>query len=233
MITIRKSSDRGRARFSWLDARYTFSFGEYYDPAHMGFGPLRVINEDIVKGGGGFPTHGHDNMEIVTYILQGALEHKDSMGNGSVIKPGDIQRMSAGTGVKHSEFNQSATDPVHLLQIWFLPGARNIAPGYEQKNFPAQEKQGRFRLVASPDGRDGSVTVHQDVSMYAALLGANDNITQPIEKSRLAWVQIAKGSVTFNGHALNAGDGAAITDETALDFTNAKDTEIILFDMNP
>lgn len=231
MIKIRKAAERGTNEYSWLKAKHSFSFGHYYDAAHMGFGPLRVINEDIVKGGGGFPTHAHDNMEIVTYILSGALEHKDSMGNGGVIRPGDIQRMSAGTGVKHSEFNHSATEDCHLLQIWFLPSERNITPSYEQKSFDPQGKQGRLQLLAAPGAPNGAVDIHQDVKIYVAKLNANDNITQTLEPGRMAWLQVAKGSLALNGQNLEAGDGAAIISESAINLGHAKDAEIVLFDM--
>lgn len=232
MISIRKAAERGRNQFSWLDSWHSFSFGGYYDPAHMGFGPLRVINEDIAKGGGGFPTHPHDNMEIVTYILNGALEHKDSMGNGSVIRRGDIQRMSAGTGVTHSEFNESATEPCHLLQIWFLPEKKDIKPGYEQKTFTEADKKGRLKLVASRGGREGSVSVNQDVDMYAGLLGNGEVIVHAFDNGRLGWLQVAKGSVNINGQPLSVGDGAAIRDEAEIVFDDANGAEIILFDMS-
>ncbi len=231
MIKIRKSADRGTNEFSWLKAKHSFSFGQYYDPAYMGFGPLRVINEDVVAGGGGFPTHAHDNMEIVTYILSGALEHKDSMGNGGVIRPGDVQRMSAGSGVKHSEFNASASEPCHLLQIWFLPAKQNIAPGYEQKSFGRNIKPGQMNLLVSQGARDGSLNINQDIDIYVARLGQNDNIVQPIKENRLSWLQVAKGSITLNGQTLRQGDGAALTGEKEIKLGNAKDAEIVLFDM--
>lgn len=232
MITIRPAQDRGTANFGWLDSRHTFSFGNYYDPAHMGFASLRVINEDKVAPSRGFPTHGHRDMEIVTYVLEGALEHKDSIGNGSVMRPGDVQRMSAGTGILHSEFNASETDPVHLLQIWLLPAQRGIEPGYEQTHFPATEKQGQLRLVGSQDGRDGSVTIHQDVNLYATLLQDGEAVTLAIAPERSVWVQVARGSVVLNGQTLYAGDGAAITQETNLSLTGAADkAEALIFDM--
>ncbi|MCC7305860.1 MAG: pirin family protein [Alphaproteobacteria bacterium] len=231
MITIRKSADRGHIEHSWLDTYHTFSFGRYYDRNHMGFGPLRVINEDRVLGGKGFDTHPHDNMEIVTYVLEGALAHKDSMGNGSTIRPGDVQRMSAGTGVTHSEYNPSETDPVHLLQIWFLPEKENIPPGYAQKGFAPEGKQGRLQLLVSREGRDGSLSINQDIDMYAAVLGGNDTIAHALKPGRLGWLQVAKGSLDINGQALAAGDGAAIRDEAEITLSGAKEAEIVLFDM--
>ncbi|MCK6418645.1 MAG: pirin family protein [Alphaproteobacteria bacterium] len=230
MIALRKSSERGITKLDWLDGKHSFSFGRYYDPAHMGFGPLRVINEDRVAPGGGFATHPHDNMEIVTYVLEGALQHKDSMGNGAVIRPGDIQRMSAGTGVTHSEFNASKADPVHLLQIWFLPEKRGISPSYEQRSVPAAEKIGTLKLVIAPDGRDGTVKIHQDIKMYVGLLDGQDATFTP-DPGRLQWLQVARGSVNLNDQALEQGDGAAIRDEKVLRITNAKGAEVVLFDM--
>ncbi len=231
-MTIRSAHDRGAANFGWLDTRHTFSFGNYYDPAYMGFADLRVINEDKVSPSQGFSTHGHRDMEIVTYVLEGALEHKDSLGNGSIIRPGDVQRMSAGTGILHSEFNASDTDSVHLLQIWILPGEKGIEPGYEQKNFTAEEKQGKLRLVGSRDGRDGSVTIHQDVNLYAALLRDGETIDHSLADGRVGWLQVARGSLYLNGHLLSAGDGVAISQEPALTLQgNAHHTEILLFDM--
>ncbi|MEJ2258146.1 MAG: pirin family protein, partial [Woeseiaceae bacterium] len=199
MLAIRAANERGKASFGWLDSRHTFSFGHYYDPQFMGFGPLRVINEDRVRPGEGFATHGHRDMEIISYVLDGALEHKDSLGTGSIIRPGDVQRMTAGTGVHHSEYNASATDPVHFLQIWILPERDGLEPGYEQKAFPAEEKLGRLRLVGSRDGRDGSVTIHQDVDLYAALLGAGDEIAHRFAEGRYGWLQVARGSVRLEG----------------------------------
>lgn len=232
MMTIRTSRDRGQANFGWLDSRHTFSFGNYYDPAHMGFGTLRVINEDKVTPGQGFSTHGHRDMEIISYVLAGGLAHKDSIGNGSVIRPGDVQRMSAGTGILHSEYNASETDPVHFLQIWVLPEAQGIEPGYEQTYFAPEEKRDRWRLVGSRDGRDGSVTIHQDLDLYATVLQPQSSVTHTLAAGRQAWVHVAKGSVQLNGHDLTAGDGAAITNETALTITgNSEDAEVLLFDM--
>lgn len=232
MITIRPSSDRGLANFGWLDSRHTFSFGNYYDPAHMGFGTLRVINEDKVTPGQGFSTHGHRDMEIISYVLKGELAHKDNIGNGSVIRPGDVQRMSAGTGILHSEYNASDTDPVHFLQIWVLPESKGIDPSYEQTYFAPADKQGQLRLVGSRDGREGSVTIHQDLNLYATMLTAQQAVTHALEAGRGVWVHVAKGAVNLNGHDLTAGDGAAVTDETSLTLVGIGDeSEVLLFDM--
>lgn len=232
MITLRPSNERGAANFGWLDSRHSFSFGNYYDPAHMGFASLRVINEDKVAPSQGFPTHGHRDMEIVTYVLQGALEHKDSIGNGSVMRPGDVQRMSAGTGILHSEFNASATDMVHLLQIWILPKTQGLQPSYEQKFFTPDSKRGQLRLIGSPDGQDGSVTIHQDLYLYASVLDAQETVTHSLSDRRKAWVQVAQGALELNGQLLYAGDGAAIAQEKDLIFTStATGTEFLLFDM--
>jgi len=232
MQTIRRANERGRANFGWLDSKHTFSFGEYYDPAHMGFGPLRVINDDRVAGGGDFPTHPHRDMEIVSYVLDGALAHKDSLGTGSVIKPGDVQRMSAGTGIAHSEFNASQTDPVHFLQIWFLPERRGLQPGYEQKNFDAASKRDQLRLVASPDGRDGSVTIRSDAALYVSLLGEGATVSHQIAPGRGVWVQVARGSVAVGGAVLSEGDGLQVTDESALEIVGkAAESEILMFDL--
>ena len=232
MLTLRRAADRGRADFGWLDSRHSFSFGEYYDPAHMGFGPLRVINDDRVAGGGGFPTHPHRDMEIVSYVLEGALAHKDSLGTGSVIKPGDVQRMSAGTGIAHSEFNASCTDPVHFLQIWFLPERRGLTPGYEQKNFDADSKRDQLRLVASPDGRDGSVTIRSDASLYVSLLGKDAAVSHQIAAGRGLWLQVARGSVAVGDITLAEGDGLQVTNERALEIVGkAAESEILLFDL--
>ena len=231
MIKIRPSEQRGQAQFSWLDSKHTFSFGHYHDPAHMGFGPLRVINEDKVAPSGGFDTHSHKDMEIVSYVLDGALEHKDSMRNGEIIRPGDIQRMSAGTGVSHSEFNPSSENGVHFLQIWFLPEKKGIAPSYAQRHVPAEDKKGNLKLVMSRDGREDSLTLNQDVDMYAGLLQGDAVVTHTPRPGRLQWLQVARGSVTLNGHSLKAGDGAAIRDEAALTLRDARDAEVILFDM--
>ncbi|MCC2099846.1 MAG: pirin family protein [Hyphomicrobiales bacterium] len=232
MLTLRRAADRGRADFGWLDSRHSFSFGEYYDPAHMGFGPLRVINDDRVAGGGGFPTHPHRDMEIVSYVLEGALAHKDSLGTGSVIKPGDVQRMSAGTGIAHSEFNASRTDPVHFLQIWFLPERRGLTPGYEQKNFDADSKRDQLRLVASPDGRDGSVTIRSDASLYVSLLGKDATVSHQVAAGRGLWLQVARGSVAVGDITLAEGDGLQVTNERALEIVGkAAESEILLFDL--
>lgn len=231
MLNIRKASERGHANLGWLDTHHTFSFADYHDPNHMGFARLRVINDDIVAPGRGFGTHPHRDMEIITYVLEGALEHRDSMGNGSVMRPGDVQRMSAGTGVSHSEFNHSREEPVHLLQIWLLPDRRGHEPGYEQKHFADAEKRGRLRLIASPDGRDGSVSVHQDVRVYAALLDGDEAVSHEIERGRVAWIHVARGAVAVNGQALEAGDGAPIDTAGLLQFNDGEQAEILLFDM--
>lgn len=232
MITLRPGSDRGKANFGWLDSRHTFSFGNYYDPAHMAFGSLRVINEDKVTPGQGFSTHGHRDMEIISYVLDGGLAHKDNIGNGSVIRPGDVQRMSAGTGIMHSEYNASKTNPVHFLQIWVLPEANGIDPGYEQTYFAPEDKQNQLRLVGSRDGRNGSVTIHQDLNLYATVLQPAASVSHSLKANRLAWVHVAKGAIQLNGYDLTAGDGAAIADEAALTLTGvSEDAEVLLFDM--
>jgi len=232
MINIRPANERGRADFGWLDSRHTFSFGDYRDPAHMGFGPLRVINEDRVQPGQGFGTHGHRDMEILSYVLEGALEHKDSIGTGSVIRPGDVQIMSAGTGIRHSEFNASSTEPVHFLQIWVIPDREGIAPRYDQKRFSDARKRGRLLLVGSSDGRDGSVVIHQDVEIMAAILAASEGVSHSLRPGRRAWFQIVRGAVDVNGQRLTAGDGAAIEDEAALEIAGtANSNELLLFDL--
>jgi redox-sensitive bicupin YhaK (pirin superfamily) len=231
MLAIRHSHDRGHANFGWLDSRHTFSFGHYYDPEFMGFGPLRVINEDRVQPAKGFDTHGHRDMEIISYVLDGALEHKDSMGNGSVIRPGDVQRMSAGTGVRHSEFNASETVPVHFLQIWILPEKQGLEPGYEQRHFAADDKRGRLRLVGSHDGREGSVTIHQDADLYATLLGDADAVSHEFSPGRKGWVQVARGNALLNDEQLGAGDGAAVEGPATIRVTGSPEAEILLFDM--
>jgi len=228
---MRKSEDRGHANHGWLDSHHTFSFADYHDPAHVQFSVLRVINEDRVAPGAGFPTHGHRDMEIVSYVLEGALEHKDSMGTGSVIRPGDVQRMSAGTGVRHSEYNASKTELVHFLQIWILPEVNNIQPGYEQKHFESDELDGRLRVIASPDGRDHSVTVHQDVLLYAAKLDATQKALHTLAPGRRAYVHVARGSLQLNGLPLAAGDGARIENESALRFEQGRGAEVLLFDL--
>ena len=231
MITVRRSAERGHANHSWLDTYHTFSFADYYDPKQMGFGPLRVINEDRVAPGQGFPTHGHRDMEIITYVLEGQLTHKDSLGTGSVIRPGDVQRMSAGTGVRHSEFNPSPTDELRLLQIWIEPSRAGIPPSYEEKAFTDDDKRNRLRLVASPDGRDGSVTIHQDALMYASVLEPGHEVVYPVAPERRAWLQVARGAVRVNGQELEQGDGAAVKDERALAVAGKERAEIILFDL--
>ncbi len=231
MITIRHRDERGAVDMGWLKSRHSFSFGHYYDPAHMGFRALRVINDDRVIPGAGFPTHGHADMEIVSYVLDGALEHKDTLGTSSVIRPGEVQRMSAGSGIRHSEYNASKTDPVHFLQIWILPDEEGMIPGYEQKAFEREEKQGRLRLVGSRDGRDGSVTIHQDVDLYATLLDEGDSVTHALRPGRHAWVQVARGQVRLNGTVLKEGDGAAVTGESALTLDGVAGAEVLLFDL--
>ncbi len=233
MIKIRRSHERGASDLGWLKSQHTFSFGNYYHPAHMGFQSLRVINDDRVAPGAGFGTHPHNNMEIISYVLSGALEHKDSMGNGSIIKPGEVQRLSAGTGITHSEFNPSKDNEVHFLQIWFVPDTDNVEPGYAQQTFAEQEKRGRFRLVASKSGRDGSITLHQDVDMSITLIDQEEKIDYAIATGRTAWVHITRGQVVMNDNELKTGDGAAIRDEGMLQFRSGIDAEVILFDMTP
>jgi redox-sensitive bicupin YhaK (pirin superfamily) len=231
MITLRKAHERGHANHGWLDSYHSFSFADYHDPRYMGFGSLRVINEDVVQPGKGFGTHGHRDMEIITYILEGALEHKDSMGNGSVIRPGDVQRMSAGKGVQHSEFNPSQSDLVHLLQIWIEPNVIGIQPGYEEKHFDAASKRGRLRLIASSDGRDGSVSIHQDAAVYAALIDGGERMTHQLAPQRKAYVHIARGRVSVNGNELGAGDALKASGESALALERGDKAEILLFDL--
>jgi quercetin 2,3-dioxygenase len=232
MISVRRSDERGTSNLGWLDSRHTFSFGEYYDAGHMGFGPLRVINEDRVRPGAGFGTHGHRDMEIISYVLEGALEHKDSIGTGSVIRPGDVQRMSAGTGIRHSEFNHSEKEAVHFLQIWLLPERDGLPPSYEQKTFADDEKRGRLRLVASRDGRDGSVTVHQDAEVFAAVLNEGETVSHALPAGRKAWLQVVRGAVALNGAELGAGDGAQAMDVSALEVSGRSDgSEILLFSL--
>jgi len=231
MVEIRKSNDRGLANHGWLDSRHSFSFGHYYDPDHTGFGPLLVINEDRVQQGRGFGAHGHRDMEIISYVLEGALEHKDSMGNGSVLRYGDVQRMSAGTGVVHSEYNASQADLVHFLQIWIQPNVTGIVPSYEEKHFDAASKKGQLRLIASADGREGSVLVHQDASVYAAILDDADRIALWLTPGRTAYVHAIRGKLSVNGVALATGDALKITDETAITLEQADKAEILLFDL--
>jgi quercetin 2,3-dioxygenase len=234
MIQVRRGKERGHADHGWLNTYHTFSFSDYYNPKFMGFRSLRVINEDWVQPGYGFPTHPHRDMEIITYVLEGSLEHKDSMGTGSVIRPGEVQKMSAGTGVRHSEFNHSKSEPVHLYQIWILPEKEGIKPNYEQKAIPAAEKQGKLRLVASPSGGNGSnaVKLYQDAELYTAALGKAESVEHPLRDGRYAWVQVARGEVNINGQQLKAGDGAAVSQETRLEITGKADaSEVLLFDL--
>ena len=231
MIQIRKSADRGHANLGWLDSRFSFSFAEYYDPEFTEFRTLRVMNDDHIAGGGGFPTHPHRDMEIVTYVLEGELSHKDSMGNGSTIKPGDVQYMSAGTGVAHSEFNASAKEPVHMYQIWMFPDKAGYKPTYDQKHFDTSDKRGKLRLIVSPDGREGSVKIRQDNELYASVLAPGEAVKHALNLQRHAYVQVARGSVTLNGKALETGDGAAISAEKSLELVGVKDAEVLLFDL--
>ena len=231
MITLRKAKDRFHTRAGWLDSWHTFSFGEHYDPKQAGFRALRVINDDTVRAGEGFGSHPHRDMEIISYVLEGALQHQDSSGGGGVIRPGDVQRMSAGSGVVHSEFNASATDPVHFLQIWLLPKSAGIEPGYEQKNFPLAQRQAKLQLLASREGRDGSLTIHQDAALYGATLARGESVSFEPAASRSAWVHVARGSIDLNGQRLQAGDGAAITGERLLTLTGEDPAEVLLFDL--
>lgn len=231
MLEIRKSEDRGHANHGWLDSYHSFSFAEYYDEKHMGFGPLRVINEDRVHAGGGFGTHGHRDMEIISYVLEGELAHKDSMGTGSVIRPGDVQRMSAGTGVRHSEFNHAKDQTTHFLQIWIQPNVTGIPPSYEEKNFSAEEKRGRLRLIASSDGEDGSVLIHQDAKLYAGLFDGAETASLPIAAGRLAYVHVARGTVTVNGVELKAGDALKLPDVATVDISAGQQAEVLVFDL--
>ena len=231
MITIRTANERGGADHGWLNTKHTFSFSDYYDPRHMGFRSLRVINEDRVEPGRGFGTHGHRDMEILSYVVSGGLGHRDSMGKSEVIRPHEWQRMTAGTGVRHSEMNASKTEPVHFLQIWIMPEAEGIRPGYEQKLFAPEEKSGRLRLVASRDGREGSLKIHQDVSVYNTLLKGGETVEHWLELGRHAWLQVVKGAVELNGNKLNAGDGASVSEESALTISAVDDSEVILFDL--
>jgi redox-sensitive bicupin YhaK (pirin superfamily) len=231
MFTRRPASARGHADHGWLDTRHSFSFADYYDPAFMGFRSLRVINEDRIQPAVGFGTHAHRDVEILTWVLEGALQHRDSLGNGSIIYPGDLQRMSAGTGVEHSEYNASRDDIVHLLQMWILPDTPGLTPEYEQRRFAIRERQGMMKLLASPDGRDGSVRVHQDVSLYTTMLTPGEKVSASLGAGRSGWLQVSRGSVDLNGLRLDEGDGAAITDETRLDLSAPDHTEILLFDL--
>ena len=231
MIELRKANERGHANHGWLDTWHSFSFADYHDPAHVSFGPLRVINEDRVQPGAGFPTHGHRDMEILTWVLEGALEHRDSTGAGGVIAPGEIQRMSAGTGIRHSEFNHSSSEPVRFLQIWISPERRGLEPGYEQRRFEDAELGGGLRLIAAPDAPDRAVKIHQDARVYAARLADGDQVTHPVAPGRHAWVQVARGAVALNGLALVEGDGAAVSDETELRIAARQPAELLLFDL--
>ncbi|SHK55682.1 pirin family protein [Paraburkholderia terricola] len=233
MIEIRRSAERGHANHGWLDSYHSFSFADYADPRNVHFGPLRVINEDRVAGGQGFGAHGHRDMEIVTYVLDGALAHRDSMGNGSTIRYGDVQRMSAGTGVMHSEFNASPEEPVHLLQIWVIPQRAGDPPGYEEKHFDAADKRGRLRVIASPDGRDGSVTIHADASIHAALIDGAEEARFALPQGRQAYVHVARGALTVNGEALQAGDAAKLTGVDTVTLEKGEDAEVLLFDLGP
>ena len=233
MLTVRRSEDRGQADHGWLVSRHSFSFADYHDPAHMGFGNLRVINEDRIAPGTGFGTHGHRDMEIVSYVLEGALAHKDSMGNGAAIVPGEVQRMSAGTGVRHSEFNHAKDAATHFLQIWLLPDETGIAPGYEQKAFTEAEKRGRLRLVASPDGREGSVTVHADASIHAGLFDGNEAAELVLEPTRLGYVYVARGEIEVNGQALRTGDALALTQEERVQLQHGRRADVLVFDLAP
>jgi redox-sensitive bicupin YhaK (pirin superfamily) len=231
MIAFRDRMARGESRTGWLDSRHSFSFADYYDPAQMGFRALRVINEDRVIPGAGFPAHSHRDMEIITYVLEGALEHKDSLGNGTVIRPGEVQRMSAGTGITHSEFNPSKAEPVHFLQIWIIPDRAGLPPSYEQKAFPEEERRGRLRLVAARDGEGGAVTVHQDARLFVASLAAGGRVDHALDKGRGAWLQVARGIVALNGTEMREGDGAAIDGEPRLAIEAETEAEILLFDL--
>lgn len=232
MINIRKAEARGKANYGWLDTNYSFSFANYYDPNFMGFSSLRVINEDKIQASKGFDTHGHQDMEIITYLIEGELAHKDSMGNGSIIYPGEVQRMSAGTGIFHSEYNSSPTDLVHLLQIWIQPETKGLTPSYEQKKFSDPEKYGKLRLIASRDGRENSVTVHQDVNLYSTLLDKNDTVAHQLADNRCVWIQMIRGSILLNDQSLSAGDGAAIVKDKNLTIKSSEPkTELLLFDL--
>jgi redox-sensitive bicupin YhaK (pirin superfamily) len=231
MLNIRKATERGHADHGWLDSHHTFSFADYYDPAHMGFRALRVINDDTVAPGRGFGAHPHRDMEIISYVLDGALAHKDSMGTGSTIEPGDVQRMSAGTGVMHSEFNASKSEPVHFLQIWLVPDKRGIKPSYEQKRFEENDKAGQLRLVASPDGADGSLTINSDAKMYAGVFDREQRAELAIAPKRHAWIHVARGRVRVNGQELGAGDGVAISDESKIVLDGLERGEVIVFDL--
>ena len=230
MITVRSGNDRGSSKFNWLDSRHTFSFGDYYDPKHVGYSSLRVINEDRVNPGAGFPTHSHRDMEIITYVLEGALAHKDSTGTSSVIRVGDVQRMSAGTGISHSEYNASQTEPVHFLQIWIMPNEIGLEPGYEQRSFDLKKESGKWVLVAAPKA-DGALKIHQDAELSLAVLPKGEKLSYKLRARRHAWMQVARGKVTLNGSSLEAGDGAAIDNEQVVDLTAIDQSEVLLFDL--
>jgi quercetin 2,3-dioxygenase len=231
MITVRHAHERGHAQHGWLESYHTFSFADYYDPRHIGFRALRVINEDRVQPGKGFGTHPHRDMEIISYVLEGALEHRDSLGTGSIVTPGEVQRMSAGTGVTHSEFNHSRSEPVHFLQIWILPEQNGLPPSYEQRTFPAEEKQGKLRLVASHDGREGSVRIHQAVDLYVSMLTPGEVVTHRLTSGRYAWIQVVRGAITLNDTTLSVGDGVAVSEESLLAVTAQDQAEVLLFDL--
>jgi redox-sensitive bicupin YhaK (pirin superfamily) len=231
VITRRPAAERGHADHGWLDTRHTFSFADYHDPEHMGFHALRVINEDRVQPAMGFGTHGHRDMEILTWVLEGALQHRDSLGNGSIIYPGDLQRMSAGTGVSHSEYNASRDDPVHFLQVWIVPDVAGLAPEYEQRRFTISDRQGKMKLLASPDGRDGSVRIHQDICLYTTMLTPGERVSASLGAERSGWLQVSRGVVEVNGMRLDEGDGAAITGETQIELVAPDHTEVLLFDL--
>lgn len=232
MLEVRKSQERGHANHGWLESYHSFSFAGYHDPKYMGFRALRVINENRVEPGRGFDAHSHRDMEILSFVLDGALEHKDNMGNGSVIRPGELQLMRAGTGVTHSEYNHSETEPVHFLQIWIIPDAEGLEPAYDQKAFPQEERSGRLKLLASPDGTDGSVQVHQDVSLYSAILGSGEVLSERLSEGRYAWVQVISGDLTVNGHAVSGGDGVAIAKEDEISLAASGPAEILLFELS-
>jgi quercetin 2,3-dioxygenase len=231
MITIQPAANRGRTQIGWLDSRHSFSFGDYYDPNQLGFRSLRVINEDRVAAGSGFGTHGHRDMEIITYVLDGELEHRDSLGTGDVLRQGDVQRMTAGTGIRHSEFNTSKTESVHFLQIWILPERPGLAPGYEQKTSTEAQKSGRLRLIAAPGGRDGALAMNQDAELFATVLGANESVAHDLQNGRSAWVQVARGQIELNGQRLREGDGAAVVDEERIMLTALENAEVLVFDL--
>lgn len=230
-IQVRRAAERGHAQYDWLDTWHTFSFDTYYDPNHMGFRSLRVINEDRVQPGKGFGMHGHRDMEIITYVLEGALEHRDSLGSGSVLRPGEFQRMSAGTGIRHSEFNPSPTEPVHLYQIWLLPNQKGLEPGYEQKTFSGAEKRGRLHLVASPNAQDGSLLIHQDALVFVSTLDAAQEIEHDLQPGRYAWLQVLRGAVSLNGQSIGTSDGAAVMEENVLKIQANVPSEVLLFDL--